>query len=400
GGIAIPASGKIGMGAKLTILTPVGVGGTSIVLDYPQNLLCDAMGSNCQTNPNDIDPNTGGVTPAKLAIFDIGTCGFDVVIDQITSTDTKSQTNYFTTFPTAIGGTLSGSQTNTFNATVRFYDPANPLATTLVGAPDAGGVRLFTMPYGSSGFVGSPIQLSTSDLPASFTQLGQTQVVTVQWPTKEAQYAPHRADFATAASSIGGHTCFKAELHGLPVNIKEAADVVQINLTFTAMSTVKDSFHIKTAKEERYATGGYVEYLLRPRWQNVPKGSLSPDPRKHPKGKFGFEFENAKALKLKYLGKGYWLLRMKQGEDKLVKMELTGGPMPFKTTKIHVSPKAGGKLFNPSSGEDAMMVPVQEGATMSIVANGRVSVDRGGEGRGENGPEGFANRAKYQSRFL
>jgi hypothetical protein len=37
---------------------------------------------------------------------------------------------------------------------------------------------------------------------------------------------------------------------------------------------------------------------------------------------------------------------------------------------------------------------------MSLVANGRVSVDRAGEGHGDNGPEGHAHREKYQSHYL
>lgn len=387
-GITIPAAGsKVGIGGVLYLNEPA-MGGTSIAFAYPSSVTTDA-------NPNDIDPNLLGVTAGNLAKYDVGSCGFDVTVDTTGSTDTKGSTNQFTRFPSTISGTLSGRQTNSFVTEIKFYDPGGSSGS--VAAPNSGTMNFTLIPYGSGGPLES---IPLGSFPAAFDHLNQIAVVsgdTLQWPRTEADYAPHRTTFANA-----GHTCVKVDVGGFTVDKIASNDSLQQNLTFTHLSTAKDSFHIRAPKEvrESYMDNGYIDFVLRPRWQNVPKTSMPPDPRTQPAGKFSYKFLNAGPLGLKYAGNGYWIIRLKPGEDKVVEVALTGGPMPYKVMQTHVPATAGGTLLAPSSGTNPVIVPVKEGMMVTLIANGLMSVDPNHTGYLQNTPEGFGYREKVRGTFL
>jgi hypothetical protein len=130
-------------------------------------------------------------------------------------------------------------------------------------------------------------------------------------------------------------------------------------------------------------------------------------------------FTNASAIGLHPLGNGYFAMRLKPGEEKEVKLEITGGEMPNPSKQYKLSAKAGGTLLQPSSGDPPLEIPVKEGSMVSIVALGLISVNLNNpppppDGPGaaprpasaqteppvQNDPNGYTDRRQIEQHFL
>ena len=84
------------------------------------------------------------------------------------------------------------------------------------------------------------------------------------------------------------------------------------NLYYTTLSTVRDSFLVSARGTEQNSTTP-IEYVLRPRWRNVPPGAISPSPS------LAAGHTNSQLLKqiqLKDLGKGYYSMMLYPGQEK------------------------------------------------------------------------------------
>ncbi len=296
------------LGAKLAISEP-GIG--AMVLAYPMGLTADS-------SPAAMDPASGDVAAVRLATFDIGTCGPDVVIDSFTAVDTLGAPGKFTTFASAIPGNLPESQRNRFTAHVRFFNPANLADTSPVAVPNNGQVRFRGLPWSMG--VGFTADIPLGEPTISFTHLGQIVVPAASWPENETQYSPFRAALAGA-----DHICLKINLNGFNVNQNEPSDLVQQNLTFTRLSTIKESFLIKAARQE--TPGEKLDYLLRVRWQNLPTEMINPYPDRPKTNLWNFRFLNARQIGLKPIGNGYYRIQLRPSEEKKVEVVLSGGPM-------------------------------------------------------------------------
>src|SRR5262249_4050332 len=140
----------------------------------------------------------------------------------------------------------------------------------------------------------------------------------------------------------------------------------QINLQYTHMSTHRDKIVIRTSG----TPGGPKEdYVLRVRWDNVPASQVK-DPghdkqcwlrrlcdRFHHRNYWQAQIVNAPALGLKPLkSRGYYGLKLAPGEEVIMEVDLSGAAMPVPSQAIHVSPRAGGQVLNPPSGEPAVSV--------------------------------------------
>jgi hypothetical protein len=183
------------------------------------------------------------------------------------------------------------------------------------------------------------------------------------------------------------------------VNLNEANDFRQQNLTFSHLSTLRDSFLIQASKKQE-SPQDFLEYLLRARWKNLPEKFVSPNPDKPVKGLWNYQFPNAAAIGLNPIGNGYYLVRLRPGEERRVEIEVTGGAMPMSTRVFRLSPRAGGRAVNPPSGEPPLIVPVKPGMTVTIVAKGLITLDRYDKRHPQNTPEGFSDREMGNKRFL
>lgn len=389
-GPAIPTASPLAIGAKLYVEEP-GVG--TMAFAYPSGLTTDA-------NPINVDPNFGNVTAGKLASFTIGSCAFDVKIVSISSTDAKGAPSKFTRYQDADftdpGQGLPVAKRNKFNAEVLFFNPAKLEDMSAVAVPNSGQVNFRIMPWNMN-FLGDFLMGQPT---TSFTHLSQIRNVHLSdnpledgWPKNKGQYDPAKPTLNTAQ-----HVCLKISLNGFTVNLNEPNDVLQQNLTFSQLSTLRDSFLIQAAKQE--SPEGFLEYLLRTRWKNLPEKFVSPDPDKPVKGRWNYRFPNAVAIGLNPIGNGYYLVRLRPGEERRVEVEITGGAMPMSTRVFQLSPRAGGHAVNPPSGEPPLIVPVKPGMMVTIVAKGLITLDRYDKRHPQNTPEGFSDRELSNKRFL
>ena len=198
----------------------------------------------------------------------------------------------------------------------------------------------------------------------------------------EAQYNVAKADL-----NASGHTCLFVHLNGFNVNSNPANDNAgPQNLTYTTLSTVRDSFLVSARGLER-SSSGPIEYVLRPRWRNVPSGAISPKPKKD----LVVSLSHGQAAEIE--GSGQRLLLdalVHPGQERRVDIELTGGKMPAQVSHWTLSPQAGGVLLWPAGGQPPLEIPVKEGQIMTIIAQGLISVDP--QRFPPNGPNGFALR--------
>lgn len=386
-GAAMPIATGARIGAKLYVDEP-GIGVR--VLAFPSNLTTN-------DDPNATSPNDGAVTAASLATLTIGTCGFDVTIESISSTDHLGNPNKFTrNYPNPISGTVPDNQRSKFNAQVRFRNPANAGDTSPVAVPNAGTITFRGMPWNAGDFTGNFV-LGTPGV--QFTALGQVKNVQISWPANEAQYGPARASLDLNPVN---HVCLKVSLSGFTVNLNEATDVMQQNLQLTKLSTVRDSFLLGSARTE--GVGGGNLYYLRARWANVPASRTNKDPARPRRGLWNYRFINAARIGLRSLGNGWYRIQLRPNQTTRVSVEMTGGTMPYPIQAFVVSPRAGGQSASPPSGDKPVTVAVKPGMGVTIVAEGLISVDRApiaaiaGRGRANrrvystNGPDGFVAR--------
>ena len=190
------------------------------------------------------------------------------------------------------------------------------------------------------------------------------------------------------------HVCLKVNLSGFTVNLNEATDQLQQNLQLTKLSTVRDSFLLGSERIVEGLGGATNLYYLRARWANVPASQINKDPDKRSKGLWNYRFPNAARIGLKPIGNGWYSIQLKPNETTRVEVEMTGGTMPHPGKEYKVSPRAGGRFGNPPSGDKAVPIPVKPGMTVTIVAEGLISVDRTRPSLfhkeyARNGPDGF-----------
>ena len=361
-------------GSQAYVNESLGGAGATIVYRWPTGLTTD-------DNPSHVNPNQGAVTVATLEPLNIGgSCGEDVKIDSISGTDAKGAAGHFTRYQHSdfdASGNLPSGKRNKFTAQVSFGNPGGgPIISVL---PNNGQVSFEIRPW-NGGFLGT-YPMGTANV--TFNRLNDMALsVPLEWPLNEAQYNVAKADL-----NASGHTCLFVHLNGFNVNSNPANDNAgPQNLTYTTLSTVRDSFLVSARGLEK-SSSGPIEYVLRPRWRNVPSGAISPKPKK---GFWSYRFLTAKQLKLKDLGKGYYSMLLYPGQERRVDIELTGGKMPAQVSHWTLSPQAGGVLLSPAGGQPPLEIPVKEGQIMTIIAQGLISVDP--QRFPPNGPNGFALR--------
>jgi hypothetical protein len=397
---------QVGVGGKL-YLYEAGVAATT-AYHFPATL------TPVTDSGNDFLPNQGGVTAGTLQKVTVGNCTFDVVISSIKGTSNTNKVGQFTQLTPADFNGQVPLKKNHFTADIKFVDPAN-LAVGTVAAPNIGNVLFNVMPWTSTRaclqsssdaafrksrieeWRGSMVSLQTrpsgftgdfnmATISQSFTTLGQTLTIRqFDWPQTKAQWDATGGKL----NSTTGHACFKVDLSGFTVDLPNGNEMQQ-NLTYTSLSTIQESFLVtappKKPKAEHHKAYGYkghwwhdenrwghhkddsIEYILRTHWDNLPPQYLKGS---HP---FRFRFTNARSLGLHELGRGYYSMRLKPGQEKLVEFEITGGVMPYPSKQYKLSAKAGGALLESAGGEPPLEIPVKPGSAMSILANGRVSV--------------------------
>jgi hypothetical protein len=170
---------------------------------------------------------------------------------------------------------------------------------------------------------------------------------------------------------------------------------MQQNLWFTTLSTRQDRFLVEAPDtrqlEQARLPGGMLDLYVRPRWQNLPGNVINEPEKPRGRGMWAYAFPNASKIGLKYVGEGWYHLKMQPGQKEYVDVELTGGPMPVRSETLHLSPRAGGLAGQPASGEAAAEISVRPGSSVTIVAHGLVRVH---PERQPNGPDGFPERSK------
>jgi hypothetical protein len=376
-GMNILQGGTIGIGARLYV-TETGVQGVT-AYHYPQNL---------SPNPDDTSnpsPNFDGVMPNQLQALTIGGCTRDVLISEIHGFDDQGNEGQFTVnFPP---GTDFSVKHNNFSAKVFFGDPNNAALTGTVGVPNSGNVKFSLLPYGPNGPF-SPIPVQT--VPLTFTQFGTTLPATATFPHNAAEWAANQA-----ALTAAGHVCMIVDLSDFPVD-QPNGNHMQRNLTYVMASTVKTNFLVSAPREafplayEEPSRDGRIEYVLRVHWDNLPPKFLSGAKP------FSYRITNAAAVGLKNIGKGYYAMRLKPGEQRRVMLEITGGPMPNPNVQYKLAAQAGGKLLQPASGEPPLEIPVKPGAMVSVLTRGTVVVEK----HQPSDANGYVNRDMVRQQFL
>jgi hypothetical protein len=367
--VNIAQGGQVGIGAKL-YLFEVGASATT-AYHYPVGL------TPVPDSGIDYLPNQGGVTTATLDKVTVGNCTFDVVISSISGQNDQGHDGQFTVldpnstadFNQTTGAVIPARQ-NHFKATVTFVNPANIVEN--VAVPDSGNAQLHIKPW-NGGFTGD---FTIQNHPESFTQTGVPDTISVDWPNNKTDWNNWIANGGSQNVNVG-HACFFVDLSGFAVDLPNGNEM-QENLTYVSASTIKESFLIAAPKEARpakdedkdkdadYDDG--IEYILRAHWDNLPHKFLTG------KSPFKYRITNDDALRLKDLGKGYYSLRLKPGEQKHVLVDITGGEMPHPNVQYKLSAKAGGQLLLPSSGAPPLAIPVKAGSTVSILTRGLATI--------------------------
>jgi hypothetical protein len=376
--LSIEQGGRLGIGAKLYLFdAPIN---TFSAYHYPVNL------TPTPDSGQDFNPNQGGVTtPGTLQQMTVGNCGFDVVISSIKGTNNDGLPGHFTVLDVTKPGNFDANgnalKQNHFTADIKFVNPNN---LTGVGAvPNSGTVRFHIKPW-NGGFTGD---FPMKDVTEPFTSLGQTLTVpSFVWPETLTQW---NAGGASAAlnKAASDHACLFVDLNGFTIDLPNGNEMQQ-NLSYNSFSTIKESFLVEAPKEVSVVMPSYhgsFEYILRAHWDNLaPKFQTGVHP-------FKYRITNAKALGLRSLGKGYYSMFLKPGEQKRVMLEITGGVMPNPPHQYKLSAQAGGTLLYPPSGEPPIEIPVKPGSTVSLVAAGLISIDPASKSHTHNDANGYAD---------
>jgi hypothetical protein len=359
---------QIGLGAKL-YLYEAGIQATT-AYHYPGVATDGHDLTPTPDNGLDFNPNLGGVTPGTLDKVTVGNCTFDVVITSIMGSDDQGNPGQFTVLqpnsPTDFDQiTGAAKRQNQFTATVTFVNPAKLGDTSTVAVANSGNVALFILPFNATmGFTDHILMTNVTD---SFIQLGQPITTSIKWPMNKSQWR--------TTLNAADHACFDVKLSGFTVDLPSGNEMLQ-NLAYVSASTIRTSFLVAAPKEiTGIAEGerdpdGRIEYILHVHWDNLaPKFLKGGKP-------FKYRITNASAHGLKDLGKGYYSMRLKPGEEKRVMLEIIGGVMPHPPVQYKLSAKAGGELLQPASGEPPLEIPVKPGSIVSILARGLITTQK------------------------
>jgi hypothetical protein len=365
-GLNIVNGAQIGLGAKL-YLYEAGIQAWT-AYHYPGVPTDGHDLTSVADNGLDFNPNLGGVTPSNLDKVTVGNCTFDVVITSIMGSDDQGNPGQFTLLdpnsPTDFDqNTGAAKRQNQFTATVTFVNPAKLGDTSTVAVANSGNVALFLLPW-NGGFTD---QITMTNVTDSFIQLGQPITTSIKWPMNKSQWH--------GTLNVANHACFDVKLSGFTVDLPNGNEMLQ-NLAFVSASTIKTSFLVAAPKEIvgipewQRSPDGRIEYILRVHWDNLaPKFLAGNKP-------FKYRITNASTLALKSIGKGYYSIRLKPGEEKRVMLEITGGVMPHPNVQYKLSAKAGGELLQPASGEPPLEIPVKPGSIVSILARGLITTPK------------------------
>lgn len=377
-GITVPAGGTstpFALGAKL-YLYEVGINQFTSYR-YPSGLTTD-------NSPFDNDPNQSNVTPATLQAYKIGaSCSNDVIISGFSASDAAGHANDFTLLKNTDFDTNGNAKIqNHFTASVKFINPSNPADNSTIAVPNTGQVQFHILPWNGD-FTGNFLMDNPT---TSFIRLNQENKISLDWPKTLSQWT---AGGASTTITGANHACLKINLNGFTVNLNEAGDVVQQNLTYTTASTIKDSFLISANRKEQpnLEEGGYFTYILRVNWRNTAN-----------RPGWKYDFPNAAAIGLKPIKKGYYELKLKAGDEKRIAVVLSGGTMPGSTRQLYVPATAGGKLLQPATGTAPLSIPVNVSAVITIVTQGLIRT--AGDNVLPNDANGFNVREGQSNRML
>jgi hypothetical protein len=339
------------------------------------------------TDANPIHSDPGGdpqVTPTKLdtrTIAGAPPCTGDVRLISIKSRANNLDDAFYIPKDTDFSGDTLPDQFQTrLFADVTYVNPSK-LPDTSAVTTNQGDVHFRLFPWGAG-------PLDTVDVgkdTLSFQQLdGIAQTARQSWPKTKTDWDNHKAFFNKTQST---HVCLKVNLENFPTNAV-VPDESQINLTYTSLSTRRDTFLIRAPGT--VSPGAPKEdYFLHVRWENLPPDQYTRPGKKehwwhrwwhcladwfHKRKRWEAHFVNAAALGLQPVGNGYYSLRLAPGEEVQAEIELTGVEMPTPSQGFHVSPRAGGQLLQPASGEAALEVPIIPGGIITIVARGLIAV--------------------------
>ncbi|HKE32365.1 MAG TPA: hypothetical protein VKD65_11620 [Candidatus Angelobacter sp.] len=410
-GIGLTASPVgIKFGAKLYVSSPIG--GNS-VFDWPLNLTTDL-------NPTHSGPGAGtGGDPAKLEGHTVtASCTGDVQIFSLKSRARNGDDLFYLPKDTDFlgDGSLPAQFQTQLLAQATFVNTGDVLNTSNIGGTNNGNVHFRLLPWG----MGPVENVDVGVVPISFQSFGTPLPATTNWPTTKAQWDPVKGPFLDRNPQTGSdHVCLRIDLEGFAQDSNSANNETQINLQYTTMSTHRDKIVIR-APGTPVPGAPKDNYALRVRWDNVPKGQVR-DPGHHEEDEehwwhwfcrlfhhrrkyWQAQFVNAAALGIKPLkAKGYYGLQLAPGEQVTAEIELAGFVMPVPSQAIHVSPRAGGQVLSPGSGEAAVAVTIPAGGMVTVVARGQIAVfgqsDTGAAGQLHNA-NGFAARELDGQHFL
>jgi hypothetical protein len=399
--LGVPTSTRLGFGAKLFV---VPVNGGPYPFCWPSALSTDA-------SPNDVSPGSDSTVLAsnldKRSIpFDGTFCQGDVQLLNVKSHARGSDDLFYLPKDSDFNGNALPDQFQTaMYAQANFFNTADTGNMSPIGGTNSGRIHLTLIPWGA-GPVDPEHSVPLGSFQVEFQQFGTTLPPAgtglTSWPTTKTDWDAHKNAFLDVKQS--NHACLKATLEGFTQNIVNANDIMQVNLQYTTMSTHRDKFLIRAPG----TPGGPKEnYLLRVRWDNVPKKQVKQaddddcDYRHHRHKKWQVQFVNAKELGLKPVGKGYYSFQLAPGQQVAAEVEFSGGTMPVPSRAVHVSPRAGGQVLTPPSGEPAVAVPIPAGGMVTIVARGMIGVLPSGETPSVmHNADGFPARQLVEQKFL
>jgi hypothetical protein len=403
------------MGAKLFV-NEIGAAGTT-VWRWPTAATTE---SNPAANTPALDPT---VQAANLEQISFGNCG-DVVIESLSSEAPRVDGSGFdpNSFRVLQPGDFVGSSVpvgkqTRFHGRLRFQTSPMGLPTA-IGAPNAGNAAFNIMPWGTNGAIANVLMRNNIE---SFNVINTTLNIDFNWPLTQGDYNQAGGAFNSQQSN---HACLKLTLNGFPVNINEPGDALQRNLSYITTSTVRENFMVTAERRDdknQYQVwdGRTQEFIIRARWQNLrpdqeckANASVKDAAKCEKQNKWAYVFPDAGKLGMKHLGRGYYRMVLREGQRVRVPVQITGGTMPFKSQKFTLSPRAGGNVLSPASGEDPLRIPIKPGTVVTIVATGLVDLSSPGSFkphhamqtaqafRRENGPDGFKNSELSKAEFL
>jgi len=339
-------------------------------------------------DPYDVTPDADATVSANsMSSIELGTCA-DVVIDDISSTDPLGNSNKFYRpqptdwVPSSMPGVqmLPANKRNQFHASVRFFNPSDLADASIVGVANTGTVQFTIRPWGAGvGFLGE--RRMRNEI-ISFTHLSQSLPLSFEWPIYDTSYTPIQDKMKAS-----GHSCLHVELNGFLVNLP-SGDAQDRNLTYTTLSTRTDTFLVSSRSLQFRENTQTMEFLIWSKWQNLSSKVT------------GWKYTISAADTLggiKDLGNGYYSFLMPPRVDRLIAVSMSGGTMPVQSKQYPVGSQAGGAIANATDGGPPLRIPVKEGQTVTIVAEGRVRVL---PDTLFNGANGRSNREYRNRRFL